>query len=127
VSSKITPCTITYGTTQLQFLLHGTIGNGSEMKLLFIFPLKEPILKYEDLVKLDKKEFNLSSSTYTVKIDNTILQVSSGKLTFDRVQLLIIDDVKDRAILSGTFDLTFTKDGATSKISDGRFDLNVDK
>ena len=124
MSDGITPCEITYSNNQLQFLLHGITHNGDKMKLLFIFP-SEPMSDYKDLALLHDREINLSANNCTVKIDDTTLQNIEGKLHFKRVQLLRIDGLLERAILSGVFELSFMQDGVSSIISNGRFDLGI--
>lgn len=128
VSHKIVPCKITYSNQQLQFLLHGTTNyTGKEMKLLFVFN-SEQISELEDFKKLHQKEIDLSAHECTVKMDNTVLEVSAGKLHFKRVQLLIIDnEPMNRVLLSGTFDLNFMQNGFPASISNGRFDLGITK
>ena len=128
VSHKIVPNKITYSNQQLQFLLHGTTNyTGKEMKLLFVFN-SEQISELEDFRKLHQKEIDLSTNECTVKIDNTVLEVTEGKLHFKRVQLLIIDnEPMERVILSGTFDLNFMQKGFQTSISNGRFDLGITK
>ena len=124
--NTITPCTIKHSNHQIQFLLHGVLRNGHEMRLLFTFPLIEQMTGYYDLVKLPKEEIVLSAANNcTVSIDNTPLHDLNGKLHFKRVQLLNIDGTMERAILSGTFELDFKKNGVNETISNGRFDMGI--
>jgi hypothetical protein len=46
-------------------------------------------------------------------------------LYFKRIQLLSIDDIENRIILSGTFGIKFLKNGLSETISDGRFDIGI--
>ena len=128
VSEKITPCRITYNNNQLQFLLHGTVRNGRDMKLLFVFP-SAPVSNYADLGQLNDVEIDLSDNDCAVKIIQgnveTTLDVLEGKLHFKRVQLLSIDGLLDRAILSGIFELRFIQSGFPANISSGRFDVGI--
>ena len=125
MSNYITPCAISYSDHQFQFELRGIKGSDETMWLLFIFP-SEPMSDYKDLVKLPKNEIVLSAANdCTVKINNTLFQELNGKLHFKRVQLLRIDGTMERAILSGIFELNFTKDGSHETISNGRFDLGI--
>ena len=125
MSEYIKPCRIWYGNHQFQFELRGTIDNGEEMRLLFAFP-SEPVTEYKDLVKLPKEPIILSDSNgCKAWINYTQLQDLNGKLHFKRVQLLRIDGTMERAIISGTFELNFTKNGVNETISNGRFDLGI--
>ena len=124
VSENITACRINYDNNQLHFLLQGTTSNDEEMSLLFIFP-SEPMSNYTDLGQLHNKEINLSADNCTVKIDETTLQEVIGQLHFKRVQLLNIDGVLERAILSGVFELNFIQNGSSATISNGRFDVGI--
>ena len=53
------------------------------------------------------------------------ITVLSGNLFFKRVQLLRINDKENRAILSGTFELTFLRNQLPEILSYGRFDLGI--
>jgi hypothetical protein len=129
VSNKIIPCKILYKNNQLQFSLSGTIRDNKEMTLSFVFPF-EPIKDYTDLIKLHNKEIDLTDDECIVKIlldgQETILDIlQNGNLYFKRVQLLSIDDVENRVILSGYFCFNFIKNEFPSFICNGRFDLGI--
>jgi hypothetical protein len=128
VSNKITPCKIVYKENYLQFSLSGTIRGGKEMSLLFIFPANK-MNDYRDLLRLHKMNINLSANECIVKIlynkEETVLNVSEGELNFKRVQLLSVDDIENRVILSGTFYLHFLENELPSFITNGRFDLGI--
>jgi len=130
VSNHIVPCKISYHNHQLQFSLSGTIRDGKEMTLLFIFPVSQ-MSDYADLVQLNNVEIDLSANDCTVKIlqdgNEEILDILEGNLYFKRTQLLSIDDRVNRVILSGIFDLRFLKNRFSTTISNGRFDLGVNK
>jgi hypothetical protein len=55
------------------------------------------------------------------------LDVLSGELCFKRAQLLNIDDKPDRVILSGTFTIRFLNQEIPEVMSDGRFDVGINK
>jgi len=123
------PCKIMYQGGMLHFSLNGVIRNNVEMSLLFVFPWVQ-MDGYRDLVQLNNVLIDLSSDDCTVKIlqgdKETILDIISGELHFKRAQLLIVDDIENRAILSGVFDLHFLQNNFPSTISNGRFDVGVD-
>ena len=129
-SQQIIPCKIVYHNDQVHFLLSGIIREDREMSLLFIFPAVQ-MRDYEDLIELHNIEIDLVRDSCVVKIIQndveTILDIEAGKLYFKRAQLLSVDDMINRTILSGTFDLRFLKNGFPSTISDGRFDLGITK
>jgi hypothetical protein len=127
-SNFIVPCKILYNNGLLHFSLSGNNRNKNDMTLLFIFPSPQ-IVDYKDLVQLNDVEIDLSADNCAVKIlqnDNeTILDVIEGKLHFKRSQLLSVDDVVNRVILSGFFDLRFLQNIFPLSISNGRFDLGI--
>jgi len=129
-SNQIVPCKIMYKNNQLQFSLIGTVDSGRNMTLSFIFPFAQ-ISEYKDLVQLNNTEIDLSANDCTVKIlgDNneTILNILEGKLYFKRAQLLSIDDVVNRVILSGMFEFRFMQNDFPATMSDGRFDMGITK
>jgi len=129
VSNQIVPCKILYKDNQLQFSLSGTIRNGKEMTLSFIFPA-EPMKNYKNLMLLHDKDIDLTNEKCIVKIlqddTETVLEIiNSGSLYFKRVQLLTIDDVENRVILSGYFCFDFKQNNFPSFICNGRFDLGI--
>jgi hypothetical protein len=130
-ASNIVPCKIIYNDNQIQFLLSGNYNYGSQMSLLFVFPVTYILNNYSDLVKLHKLEIDLSDPDCMVKLtlnDNEkILDVVDGKLLFNRAQLLKIDDRDNRVILSGYFEVRFREKEFPSTISNGRFDLGITK
>jgi hypothetical protein len=128
VSNSIIPCKILYQSGQLQFSLTGNI-DYEKKTLSFIFPFLS-ISDYSDLIQLNNKEINLADSDCIVKLsqrdgNDKILNVLNGTLHFKRAQLLNIDDIPNRIILSGTFELRFIQNEFPEIISDGRFDLGI--
>jgi len=131
VSNKIMPCKIMYHNNQLQFSLHGILKKDhTNMVMLFTFPFTQ-MVAYKDLVQLNSVKIDLAANDCVVKIlqdsSEMTLNVLDGELYFKRTQLLSIDDIENRVILSGTFDLRFLQNGFPSTISDGRFDLGITK
>jgi len=128
VSNKIIPCKIVYKENIFQFTLSGVIRDKKEMTLFFIFPF-EKMKDYRDLLQLHNTEIDLSADDCTVKIliggEQRVLDITKGKLHFKRAQLLSVDDVENRVILSGTFYLNFLENDMPSFITNGRFDLGI--
>ena len=128
-TDDIVPCKIVYQNKKLEFSLYGKFNHSHNMSLSFIFPF-DTIRKYEDLLKLHNKKINLAS--YNCKVimvedgDSATLKISNnGELHFRRAQLLTIDDVVNRVILSGTFEFGCLKNGRPSAMTDGRFDVGI--
>jgi hypothetical protein len=101
-----------------------------DMTLMFSFPFAQ-MTTYADLVSLDNVQIDLqdASCRVTIERDNNVaaLTPQSGRLFFKRAQLLGIDGVIDRVILSGYFDMQFLINGKPERISDGRFDVGINK
>ena len=57
------------------------------------------------------------------QIDTLI--ILSGQLNFKKARILRIYNEENRAILSGTFDMKFFRNGLPETISSGRFDLGI--
>ncbi|GHU68504.1 hypothetical protein FACS189413_05550 [Bacteroidia bacterium] len=133
VSSVIAPCKILYKEGHLHFSLNG-IMKGSylveseKITLDFIFP-SEKIEQYNDLLMLNDKQINLTSTDCVVKIirneNERTLNVIDGILHFKRAQHLYIDDRSNRVILSGIFALRFLEYEFPTIISGGRFDVGI--
>jgi len=135
VSNYIVPCKILYKDGLLRFSLSGILkGNhysGSErITLSFNFPLDKP-MQYTDLLVLNDIKLDLASDGCVVNIirgeNEQTLKVVDGILHFKRAQLLNIDDDPNRIILSGTFELRFLENDFPTSISDGRFDVGINK
>ena len=135
VSSNIVPCKILYRDEVLRFTLSGVLqaqnhygAEKEQITLSFSFP-EENITQYSDLLMLNNKPINLSDEDCVVKIirgeNERTLEVIDGILHFKRAQLLYIDDVPNRVILSGVFRLRFVENDFPTIISDGRFDVGI--
>ena len=123
-TNEYNPCKIVYNKNgTLDFSLTGRY-RGNKATLTFLFPLSEEVKTINDLKILHKKELDLTGNCI-VKLDENTLEVSGGKLHFKRFQLLRIDEEVNRIILSGTFELTFQKNGSTESITNGRFDMGI--
>ena len=129
-SSYVFPCKILYDSGMIYFSLHGNIRDNQDMTLLFSFPW-EQIESFRDLVQLHDVEIDLSDEDCTVKMlqnnNEDVLNVIHGKLHFKRTQLLRVDDIVNRVILSGVFDVQFQRNLFPETISNGRFDLGIDQ
>jgi len=130
-SQKIIPCKIMYRNDSLQILMSGIYGKSysqDNMSLIFSIPY-EKITNYSELMILNQKRIDLGSNCVVEMILNDnrrILDGLSGELNFKRVQMLSVDDVVNRVIISGTFEVKFL--GVTQfpeSFSDGRFDFGI--
>jgi len=125
-SNEFVPCKIIRRGEQLQFVLIGE-KHYSKMNLSVTFPF-HGIQKYQDLVALNGLKLDLTNCDVSITFgenEPTPLSVISGELYFKRVQVLRIDEVENRALLSGTFSLQFWKNDLPETISDGRFDVGI--
>jgi len=129
-SNKLIPCKILYRNDSLHFSLHGDFGDKphDKMSLIFSFPF-ETINNYKDLLKLHKKIIDIKSNCIVKLIVNDherTLNGASGELSFKRIQLLSVDDIANRAILSGIFEVRFLGSNQfPESFSDGRFDFGI--
>lgn len=135
-TNDIIPCKIIYQDGILRFSLSGHIGTGyyyneEKMTLTFSFPMSSPIREYSDLTALHNLEIDLTDASCEVKMakddHEAIINPLSGRLFFKRTQLLRVDGKENRVILSGLFEISFLNDGIPERISDGRFDLGINK
>ena len=130
-NESIVPCKIMCRNDSTILLMQGVVGNDyprQKMDLTFIFP-SERITNYNDLIIFNKKLIDLNAGCVVkMTVDNTekTLNILNGMLNFKRAQLLSIDGIVNRVILSGTFDFQFL--GANSfpeSFSYGRFDFGI--
>ncbi|MDR1610549.1 MAG: hypothetical protein LBS08_03460 [Candidatus Symbiothrix sp.] len=134
-ANDIIPCKIVYRNGILLFSLSGYTGTGyyndERMTLTFSFPISSPIREYSDLTALHNLEIDLTDASCEVKMEKDnqeeIINLLSGQLFFKRTQLLRIDGKENRVILSGLFEVSFLNNGIPERISDGRFDLGINK
>jgi len=127
-TNDIVPCKITYRNGIMAFSLSGRVGS-SNMTLYFSFPVNETMRDYTDLLALHQKEIDLTDSACEVSMTTNSgtrrITILSGKLFFQRVQLLRINEKDDRVILSGTFDLSFLQNSLPEALTKGRFDVGI--
>ena len=137
VSNNIAPCKILYKDGFIRFSLSGVFkaqnapyygAEKEQITLSFSFP-EENITQYSDLLSFNNKRLNLTDEDFVVKMirgeNERTLEVVNGVLHFKRAQLLYIDDVPNRVILSGVFELRFLENDFPTIISDGRFDVGI--
>jgi len=131
-SNSMTPCKILYKNGMLNFSLSGYCNNYIETTLTFAFPF-EQIHEYTDLLALDNKKMELATPDckiiFTQNGTTDTLNVVDGELDFSRAQMLLIDEQPNRVILSGVFDFRYLSgtDEFPVAVSDGRFDLGINK
>jgi hypothetical protein len=137
-SESIVPCKVIYQNGLLNFYLSGNLRSyttGSDyyfryedMALTFSFPY-DRMTAYADLVALHDTRIDLTATSCTVTLERDYMPVNidvyRGYLFFKRAQLLGVDGVTDRVILSGEFDLQFLSNGKPGSISSGRFDVGI--
>ena len=138
VSNNTVPCKITYQSGMLNFYLIGKLRDNSysynyggiNMILTFSFPFSD-IDDYTGLIELNDTVIDITNPLckVSVEIGNNKEELTplNGNLIFKRAQLLKIDGKENRVILSGLFELQFLKDGRPEIISDGRFDVGINK
>jgi hypothetical protein len=132
------PCKVIYQEGKLHFSLVGHLGwytgdyNDTRRTVTFSFPISV-MTSYKDLLVLNDTRIDLSDAAceVTIQKDNKnaepIALLQDSYLYFKRAQLLRVDDVENRVILSGTFEINFLTDGIPEKITDGRFDMGINK
>ncbi|GHS89484.1 hypothetical protein FACS1894201_10860 [Bacteroidia bacterium] len=128
-SSTLTvPCKIVYQAGLLHFSLIGYLRNeGTKTELTFSFPISA-INVYQDLLILHNTVIDLSDTVCEVQFKgDTLSPLQGSHLTFKRAQLLRVDGAENRVILSGTFDIDFRVNGRPEFISDGRFDMGINR
>ena len=125
----IIPCKITYRNNSISFLVSGVYDSSQRMMSLSITFPSERVEHYSDLLILHQKNIDLSTNcTVKLTINGTekVINVTSGSLNFKRAQLLKIDDVVNRVILSGTFEFQFLGTNSfPESFSNGRFDFGI--
>lgn len=124
-TNSIVPCKIVHENGMLNFSLSGQYDY--KATLTFSFPLSK-VRTIEDLKILHDSIINLKESCivkWEENYETATFEVLSGQLHFKRFQLLRVDEKVNRIILSGTFEVRFTKNGRPENITDGRFDMGI--
>ncbi|MDR1380517.1 MAG: hypothetical protein LBJ47_03455 [Tannerella sp.] len=125
-SSTVVPCKIIYNEGRLEFFLLGHLKYSGDMSLHFSFP-SSPMTDWRDLLSLHGTVIDLTGDGCEVEWKHSVRPLPGSHLTFSRVQLLRVDGVENRVILSGRFDIKFLMDGQPQTLSNGRFDLGINK
>jgi hypothetical protein len=101
--------------------------------LAITFPYANLLTNYTDLITLNNYVVDLTDANCTVQwqVEDeptrtiTVRQGSGSELNFKRTQLLRVDGVTDRVILSGTFEIHFLNGIMPESFTEGRFDLGI--
>lgn len=100
----------------------------SDMIMNFIFPRNSPWDR-QYMLSLNNTMIDLSTSSAQVIIlsDTTAYPVTvhSGELQFTRVQSLMVNNVPEETIFSGTFEFEGLMNGSPVSVTHGRFDVGV--
>jgi hypothetical protein len=105
-------------------------GNDNKMTMTLILNDFKPA-KYQDLLAFNDTTLDLTKSTYKVvlTINNVrdTMDILEGKFIFKRAQNLFVDDKQIEVILSGYFGFKAVIKGVPMTLSDGRFDMGIDR
>ncbi|MDR1847239.1 MAG: hypothetical protein LBR17_03880 [Bacteroidales bacterium] len=129
------PCKIIYENGSLSVTMTGFVDNDYKKSMLkFVFPVSVAMNDYSDLLTLNNVKLDLTDPdcvvTFTREETSTdTLDIRNGELHFKRAQLLYVNDVENRVILSGTFYIQFFNYSThqPESFSDGRFDFGINK
>ncbi|MBP5667855.1 MAG: hypothetical protein J6X32_06885 [Salinivirgaceae bacterium] len=141
-----TPCSMEWhnNDSTLEFTMNGCKAykatvSGSEyrayddddMSLTIIFPRDSIIDSCQKLYLLNGERIILTNPAIKILVKNgdnapeLVTDIRSGELFFKRVQMLYIDEKFEEAIVSGTFEIRYVKNGEKCELTDGRFDLGI--
>ncbi|MFN8208131.1 MAG: hypothetical protein U0T82_12080 [Bacteroidales bacterium] len=102
--------------------------NSGKMSMSISIPDFAPA-QVTDLLVLNDTTLDLTNPGYelTLTMGETVYtpDVLNGKIHFNRVQNLVVDDKQTEVILSGTFEFQVRINGEPIAFSDGRFDLGI--
>ena len=107
------------------------ISYSHEMSLTIIIPCDSVIDSCQKLYLLNGEKISLTDPDIKVLVKNgenapeLVTDIRNGELFFKRVQMLYIDGKFEEAIVSGTFEIRYVKNGEKTWLTDGRFDLGV--
>ena len=102
-----------------------------DMSLTIIFPRDSVIDSCQKLYLLNGERIILTNPAIKILVKNgdnaleLVTDIRSGELFFKRVQMLYIDEKFEEAIVSGTFEIRYVKNGEKCELTDGRFDLGI--
>ncbi len=121
------PVKIIVNTDTLRLIFRGKMAY-QDVDLVFNIKGFSPATHF-DLTELNNTTVNLKDSGRQVIMKDgngpTVLSLIEGDITFDRVQLLYVDEELTRTILSGHFNLKTFMGGEPIAISYGRFDFGI--
>lgn len=84
---------------------------------------------YADLLTLHNTSLDLTDPSYDVimgeRVATDTAEILEGSFHFVRAQHLLVDEVSQEAILSGTFEFQALINGIPRTVSNGRFDVGV--
>ena len=133
-NNYVVPGKVIVSDNAMKFILNGNIkttnyyGNSGKMSISFNISDFTP-QKYSDLTSLNEKSYNLKETSnqviITIGTTEYTEEVISGKLTFKKVQNLLVDKQPVQVILSGYFELQILIDNIPTTISNGRFDIGI--
>jgi hypothetical protein len=126
--SDAVPAKVITSQGKTTFMLKGKKGYSTDMSLTFNLS-GFTAQTYSDLAQLNDTTFDLADTSNHVTLrlynNNADMQVFNGQLQFKRAQLLYIDDVPSRVILSGYFHLQGLIESEPVSIYYGRFDVSI--
>ncbi|HBG42757.1 MAG TPA: hypothetical protein DDZ96_06235 [Porphyromonadaceae bacterium] len=98
--------------------------NGPMQVLTFSFPGYAPT-NYNSLISLKGKTFDLTGNECTVSVNESIIEILEGSISFKQAQKLSVDKELMRVIVSGTFHLKGIYNNEPFSLTSGRFDLGI--
>jgi len=127
ISGEEEPAKIYVNSDTLHFFLKGIYRNS---KTSFLFSIKglSPA-EYTELTMLNDTVINLKNIACKVEMlkndTSSVLNIIDGQIYFKRAQLLYVDKVANKTILSGEFRFRTFFGNEPVAISNGRFDVGI--
>jgi len=123
------PCRIEIADSLLKFYMIGA-QNKDFFSLCFEIIPEVPVSSFAELIKLEGKEFDVTSDSCKLKVlrDDEYVDVDSwyGYVRFVNAKNLYVDNQLFGTILSGRFGMYYGIDDDSIDISSGRFDFLID-
>jgi hypothetical protein len=132
-NDDFTPLNIAANGSYTEFQFYGSLyddyrHNDDPVTLIFRSTSIHPTTA-EDLMEQNNKTYQLNTSDFAVYLKSggisTKLTITSGTLTFQRVQKVLVDKRYTEMILSGYFEFSGSANGNTFHFTDGCFDIGV--
>ena len=127
VSGEDEPAKIYVNSDTLRFFLKGVYKNSETILLLSVKGLSPT--EYTELTILNDTVINLKNGNckveMSVKDTLRLLNIIDGQIYFKRAQLLKVDEVAQKTILSGEFRFRTFFNNQPVAISNGRFDVGI--